>query len=51
MNFKPHILIEIQNFLGFNAFFSKINYSCTKSCYLNTFDSIQGLMSIYAVKG
>ena len=51
MTFKAHILIEIQNILTFNAFSSKINYSFTKFCYFNTFDSAQGLISIFEAKG
>ena len=51
MTFKADILLEIQNFLTFNAFFSKINYSFTKFCYFNTFDSAQGIISTSEVKG
>ena len=50
MTFKAHILIETQSALRFNDISSKTNSSFTKFCYLDTFDSAQGLISIFEVK-
>ena len=51
MTFKAHILIEIKNFLGFNTFSSKRNYSFTKFCYLSIFNLVQVLILTFEVKG